>query len=82
MNMPGFSAEASVYTSDGCYASAPFAVRSASAVIPAIPACKNCDWILNNCNNNGWRPRAVCDACFYGNCYSGVEVPPWKLQFP
>lgn len=79
MNMPGFSAEASLYRSDGPFRRGPLPPARADAVIPAIPYCGNCDWILDNCSRNGWRPRAVCNACYFGNCYSGVEVPPQAL---
>jgi hypothetical protein len=82
MNLPGFHADLSLYTSDVSFASGPFVVARGDAIIPAIPACKNCDWILDKCSKNGWLPRAVCNACYFGNCYSGVEVPPSQLQFP
>ena len=39
-----------------------------NVIVPAIPACRNCDYILQ-CENNGWTPRAVCNACLSGNCY-------------
>jgi len=48
-------------------------------VVPAIPACRNCDDILDNCLQNGWRPRAVCNACASGYCY---EEPPPPDPFP
>jgi len=76
MNMPGFGADASLY-GKGTYAGhGEGHISRAASVIPAIPFCGNCDWILDNCERNGWRPRAVCNACAVGNCYSGVEVPP------
>jgi hypothetical protein len=81
MTMPGFYAEASAYTSDSSFPSGPFVVARADSIIPAIPACANCDWILDRCSKNGWRPRAVCNACYFGDCYSGVEVLPPKVQF-
>jgi len=69
MNMPGFNAEASLYRSDGSFHHGPLLVPKADAVIPAVPACANCDWILDKCSKNGWLPRAVCNACYFGNCY-------------
>ena len=75
MNVPGFSAEASLYKTSGRYqASRPVSSAQMDMITPAIPACRNCDYILDNCSENGWRPRAVCNACLYGNCYD--EPPP------
>ena len=79
MKMPGFTADASLKRSGTSYATC---VRShsggmtASRIVPAIPACRNCGYILDRCDENGWRPRALCNACAVGNCYSGVENPP------
>ena len=80
MSMPGFSADASLRSRTGQYSG--WARRSRSgSVVPAIPPCRNCEWILENCERNNWRPRAVCNACAIGNCSSGVEDPtpsdPW-----
>ena len=80
MGIPGFSADASLRSRTGHYSG--WARRSRSgSVVPAIPFCGNCDYILENCANNNWRPRAVCNACWTGNCFSGVEDPtpsdPW-----
>jgi hypothetical protein len=80
MNLPRFTAAASAYQSQRQYRG-----RTAGAhggtVVPAIPFCGNCDYILDRCEQNGWRPRAVCRACAIGNCFSGVEDPtpddPW-----
>lgn len=79
MNIPGFTAEASVYRASRDF----FGSGSAdlhSGVIPAIPFCGNCDEILDRCAENGGRPRAVCNACASGNCFSGVERPPQLLD--
>lgn len=79
MTLPGFAADASLYRSDNTYAGAPAAPlvgAAGEAVVPAIPFCGNCDYILDNCARNGWRPRALCRACLVGDCYSGVEQPP------
>lgn len=80
MNIPGFTADASFHHSTTSYFSGGYqrthSLNSQTGnIIPAIPFCGNCDYILDNCSRNGWRPRAVCNACFYGNCYSGVEDP-------
>ena len=44
-------------------------------IIPAIPMCQNCDYILDQCEIHGWRPRAVCNACLQGNCWDEPPVP-------
>ena len=74
MNIPGFTAEASLYQVRGRYHSGRSLAVQPGAVIPAIPRCENCDFILENCDNNGWRPRAVCNACNSGRCFSGEEI--------
>ena len=80
MSLPGFTAEASVYrTSSGYRYNARSGTSQANSVIPAIPFCGNCDYILENCEQNGWRPRAACNACAVGNCFSGVENPPPRI---
>jgi len=80
MSIPGFSAEVSVYNSNGHYRSARHSPGSAGQeIVPAIPACRNCDYILDNCEKHGWRPRALCAACAFGNCY---EDPPMPNPFP
>jgi hypothetical protein len=87
MTLPGFTAERSMYRSGGRYRHEPAGGAPADTVVPAIPFCGNCDWILDRCERNGWRPRALCFACLTGNCFSGVEDPtpedpftpaPWR----
>ena len=69
MIMPGFTAETSLYKTSGHYQAGRHTVNSSmNVIVPAIPACRNCDYILQ-CENNGWTPRAVCNACLSGNCY-------------
>ena len=81
MNVPGFTAEASVYNTTGSYYSNGQSADShAGTVVPAIPFCGNCDEILDRCAENGFRPRAVCWACLTGHCFSGVEKPPQLLD--
>ena len=86
MNMPRFTADASLHRSTTSYTSGDYICRQsansqAGIVVPAIPFCGNCDYILDRCARNGWRPRAVCNACAIGDCFSGVENPippyPW-----
>ena len=74
INMPGFTAEVSLHGSATSYASGDYYRRQsadshAGKVIPAIPACANCDWILERCEQNGWRPRGLCNLCAIGWCY-------------
>lgn len=80
MNMPGFSAEASLYRSSARYVSGgslreQLASPLAGSVVPAIPFCGNCPEILDRCSENGWRPRGLCSKCAIGDCFSGVENP-------
>jgi hypothetical protein len=75
MKMPGFTADRSLHAARGRYRSAGVATTLAGAVVPAIPRCENCDYILDNCERNGWRPRAVCAACASGHCDSSEENP-------
>ncbi|MCM3900743.1 MAG: hypothetical protein ND866_03475 [Pyrinomonadaceae bacterium] len=81
MNMPGFTAEVSLYKLHAGYSvNRRFADSHANTVVPAIPFCGNCDEILDRCSQNGGRPRAVCRACAIGDCFSGVEKPPFLLD--
>ena len=75
MNIPGFTADASLYSLNGCYRRDQFSNSYAGAVVPAIPFCGNCDQILDNCFKHGWPRRriALCDDCFFGIC---SDVPP------
>ena len=79
MNIPGFTAGASLDRNTRSYAGSYRYGQSsnpqATRIVPAIPFCGNCDDILDRCSQNGWRPRAVCNACAVGDCYSGVEDP-------
>jgi hypothetical protein len=38
-----------------------------------IPCCCNCDYILENCEANGWKPTALCNYCATGNCSTTCE---------
>jgi hypothetical protein len=91
MSMPGFTADASLRRGTTTYPTGDFDLRQtpyshAGKIIPAIPACRNCDYILDRCAQNGGRPRAVCNACATGDCFSGVENPPprppWETRPP
>lgn len=81
MNLPGFTAEVSLYNKRSDYSlSGRFTDSHANAVIPAIPRCENCEDLLEYCATHGGRPRAACFACATGHCDSGVERPPWLLD--
>lgn len=79
MNMPAFTAETSLYATNGHYRAGSRAFPSPNQIFPAIPRCDNCESILERCENNGWRPRAVCNACLFGNCY---DEPPLPDPYP
>ncbi|HLB71768.1 MAG TPA: hypothetical protein VJJ51_12060 [Candidatus Methanoperedens sp.] len=80
MKIPGFTAEASLYKMGTHYQADRHAINSPiPMIIPAIPNCQNCDYILEQCEIHGWRPRAVCNACLFGNCYN---EPPMPDPFP
>lgn len=87
MKMPEFTAEEALQKPRGRYRSGRTAVSNQNAVIPSIPACGNCDGILERCESNGWKPRAVCNACATGNCYDEPPMPdpypnPWDSGPP
>ena len=73
--MPGFSADASLGRRRGQYRAGGSDRSIDGTIVPAIPFCGNCDYILDRCARNGFRPRALCYACLTGNCFSGVEDP-------
>jgi hypothetical protein len=79
MKIPGFTAERSLLSAGRRYRSGRPTASLSGAVVPAIPACRNCDYILDQCEKHGWRPRAVCNACAVGDCY---EDPPNPDPFP
>jgi hypothetical protein len=74
--MPGFTAELALSRGEA-YRSVGLSPGSRkSSVVPAIPYCGNCDWILDNCVRTGGRPTALCAACATGNCYGPRQFPP------
>jgi hypothetical protein len=79
MRLPQFNATKSLYRSGRRYRRGRARESQGAVVVPAIPACANCDWILERCEINGWRPRAVCNACAVGWCY---DEPPAPDPFP
>ena len=75
MNIPGFTAEKSLSAAMGRYRGGWHSAVHGNAVIPAIPACRNCDYILEQCELHNWRPRAVCNACARNYCYEDTPMP-------
>ena len=76
MNIPGFTGHASLNNADSYRTKSTANDLATGSIVPAIPFCGNCAYILERCARNGWRPRAACNACAIGNCFSGVEHPP------
>lgn len=72
MNMPGFAAEASLY-SGGSYRQTVARSNEAGHVVPAIPPCHACDSILDKCVRGELR-GAVCRYCAVGFC----DPQDWK----
>jgi hypothetical protein len=79
MRLPNFTADSSLYANRSHYRQRRATAPAPGGVVPAIPACANCDDILDNCERNNWRPRAVCNACASGYCY---EEQPMPNPFP
>ncbi len=79
ITMPGFTADQALQPARGRYRSGRPSASQSDAVVPAIPACRNCDYILDQCEKHNWRPRALCAMCAFGNCY---EDPPMPDPFP
>jgi len=75
IRIPRFTAEAALDVPHVRYRGGHSLVSGQNAVVPAIPACRNCDGILERCENNGWKPRAVCNACAVNNCYDDPPPP-------
>jgi hypothetical protein len=75
MSMPGFTADRSLQAARGYYRGSTRGGTHSRGIVPAIPNCANCDAILDRCMDNGNRPRALCRACAFGDCFSGEENP-------
>lgn len=74
LNMPEFTAEASLNDNHASYACGDGYRKqvdrsNAGKIVPAIPACANCEGILDRCERNGWRPTGLCNLCAVGWCY-------------
>jgi hypothetical protein len=76
MAIPGFNAESSLSANRGFRRLGRSNRSPVDSVVPAIPYCGNCDWILDNCAKTGGRPYALCNACATGACYGPRQFPP------
>lgn len=72
MNIPGFTADASLKRGATQYAGDEydrgFADGQGGKIIPALPNCHDCDRALDRCLQNGWRPAGLCNLCAAGAC--------------
>ncbi len=67
MNMPRYTAEASLYQTSEHYQMIGTQAGSTGQVVPAIPPCRNCDYICDLCLRRGVACGA-CRLCDIGNC--------------
>jgi hypothetical protein len=68
MRMPGFTADQPLPAMRGSYRSRHLSRSPSDAVVPAIPPCRNCDYILDWCiKRNNFR-AAVCADCAFADC--------------
>jgi hypothetical protein len=67
MNMPGFNANTSLYKTSSCYQMVAFQSSVTAKVVPAIPPCRNCDYICGICERRGVACGA-CALCSWGHC--------------
>lgn len=69
MRVPKFTAEASLYESNGRYRETGTASSAMDQIVPAIPLCSNCDFVCDVCFSRG----LACGACRY--CSVGICDP-------
>jgi hypothetical protein len=69
MRLPAFNAEVSLHQSGRRYRGMHASSSSSSVIIPAIPPCRNCDYICDVC----FTRRLACGACAY--CVAGICDP-------
>jgi hypothetical protein len=81
--IPGFAAETSLYRSPSNYRGVALPVGQV-AVSPAIPPCRNCDYICDLCVDKGRACGAcrlcsigACDPCPPGGCEPPERPDPW-----
>jgi hypothetical protein len=78
VTLPGFTAEESLGAARGRYRSGwPMSSRAGAvgSVVPAIPYCGNCDYILDWCARLHSH-AAICSYCAGGYCWGPYNGPP------
>jgi hypothetical protein len=84
MSTPGFAAEVTLYRTEITYRGM-YAGSMASGVVPAIPPCRNCDYICDLCADTG-RACGACRLCSIGACDpcppGGCEPPEPPDRWP
>jgi hypothetical protein len=78
MNIPGFTAEASIYKTGGHYSGSVGVIDSRPGVVPAIPPCRNCNHICDVCAETGM----ACGGCALCNAGYCDPRPPGGLRPP
>ena len=80
--IPTFTASASIYRGTKLYRGVESDVSFSSGVIPAIPPCRNCDYICDVCLDTGQGCGACarcavqdCDPCPGGGCRPPLPDP-------
>jgi hypothetical protein len=67
MRLPGFTGDLALSSSGAHYRLVAQRGGSAGAVVPAIPPCRNCDYICDVCLETG-RACGACAMCGVGVC--------------
>lgn len=75
MTIPRFTAELSLMAGTRYRRAGGAAQSPIDSVVPAIPYCGNCDYILDWCASTHSH-SAVCRACLTGDCYGPPTAPP------
>jgi hypothetical protein len=75
MTMPGFTAEVSLSASRSYRRFGRVAESPVDSVVPAIPYCGNCDYILDWCARVHSH-AAICSYCAGGYCWGSYNGPP------
>jgi hypothetical protein len=67
MNMPRFTSEAALYQTSRQYRGTAAGFSPTALIVPAIPPCRNCDYICDLCVDRGVACGA-CALCAVGDC--------------
>jgi len=68
MRMPGFAADHALPAGSLRYRDRRPSGSHSDAVIPALPPCRNCDYIIEQCEKRGDYHSALCRDCMLGYC--------------